>query len=82
MRDKISFFKRAARFAKNRIVDESGQDSDYGLFFASILNMIEAKPCVEIGVQTGKTTELMCEAMSDGHVYGFDARSIAERFSG
>ena len=53
MRDKISFFKRAARFAKNRIVDESGQDSDYGLFFASILNMIEAKTCVEIGVQTG-----------------------------
>jgi predicted O-methyltransferase YrrM len=72
LRDKISFFKRAARFAKNRIVDESGQDSDYGLFFASILNMIEAKTCVEIGVQTGKTTELMCEAMSDGHVYGFD----------
>lgn len=72
MREKISYLKRVFRFAKNRVVDGSKEDSDYGLFFASILNMVEAKTCVEIGVQTGKTTKLMCEAMSDGHVYGFD----------
>lgn len=72
MRDEISFLKRATRFAKNRLVDESGKDSDYGIFFASILNMVEAKICVEIGVQTGKTTKLMCQAMKNGHVYGFD----------
>jgi len=72
LKDGISFLKRATRFAKNRIVDESSQDSDYGIFFASILNMIDAKICVEIGVQSGKTTKLMCQAMKDGHVYGFD----------
>ncbi|MCH8285766.1 hypothetical protein IIB79_04470 [candidate division KSB1 bacterium] len=47
------------------------QETDFGVFFGSILNLTKSKICVEVGVFSGNTTQQLCES-TKGHVYGFD----------
>jgi len=70
MIEKQSLIQRMIWVAKWKLT-QGRQETDFGMFFASILNLTKAKICVEVGVFSGNTTKQLCEA-TEGHVYGFD----------